>query len=738
MSGFVLFASVTALVLLPSVLIVRALFRSQGMLIDEFCRRQVEFIDNLDDRHIDAAIFLSAAVSLFLELAVIRWQGTTFPLFAFYKNYSLLACFAGLGLGYALARRNSMPLLFTFPVLSVQFVLLMVLRYGLERKTVESLWYTPFTERLNMGVDVTALLPHRVAIYAFLSIVFLLTALAFIPVGQLCGRLMGRRANLKAYGLNLLGSLLGVVLVSAVSFLWTPPVTWFVLSFLVLLAFQAFDIRVLWIGIVGALAAVVVLTWPVQPGIEKIYSPYQILERGPGNGGLSQILAAGHYYQRVHDLSESNANRATEPVLVRAANYYELPYRVFGGAPDDVAIVGAGTGNDVSAALRSHAARIDAIEIDPAIIKLGKMYHPEGPYDLNIVSPIVNDARTHMRTTDDFYDMVVYGMLDSHTLLSHASSVRLDSFVYTVEGISEARERLKEKGIMSLSFWVLSKEIGRKIYLMMTQAFDGKPPVCIQATPTRAVIFLQSRDGGLKVDEQLLMETGFTDVTDYYADPTIQTEVSTDDWPFFYMPKRVYPSSYLGMLLMILIVTVGVTYNFFREKPAFSHVAYFFMGAGFMLVETKAITEMGLAFGNTWHVIGIVIAGILFMAFLANCFVQWLNITKPLVPFVLLIGSLLIGWVISKQGGFGASMGGKLATAAVLTCPMFFSGMVFSALLSKAENIAGVMAVNLIGAMLGGLLEYNSMYFGFRFLYLLAAVLYLLAALSLYKKNGRV
>ena len=40
------------------------------------------------------------------------------------------------------------------------------------------------------------------------------------------------------------------------------------------------------------------------------------------------------------------------------------------------------------------------------------------------------------------------------------------------------------------------------------------------------------------------------------------------------------------------------------------------------------------------------------------------------------------------------------------------------------------MALNLLGAMCGGLLEYNSMYFGFQFLYWLALALYALAALS--------
>src|SRR5947209_6877191 len=69
--------------------------------IDANARESAKFLDSLPVRYLDLAIFASAAVSLFLELSVIRWQGTVFEFFAFYKNFGLLSCFAGLGLGYA-------------------------------------------------------------------------------------------------------------------------------------------------------------------------------------------------------------------------------------------------------------------------------------------------------------------------------------------------------------------------------------------------------------------------------------------------------------------------------------------------------------------------------------------------------------------------------------------------------------------------------------------------------------
>ena len=72
-------------------------------------------------------------------------------------------------------------------------------------------------------------------------------------------------------------------------------------------------------------------------------------------------------------------------------------------------------------------------------------------------------------------------------------------------------------------------------------------------------------------------------------------------------------------------------------------------------------------------------------------------------------------------------MTGRIETLVVLTGPLFFSGIAFSALLATEHRISSVMAMNLMGTMCGGILEYNSMYFGFRFLYLLALVLYLAA-----------
>ena len=687
-------------------------------------RAQGAQISAIPDQWLDISIAGAAALSLFLELAMIRWQASVFPFFAFYTNFGLLACFAGLGLGYALAGRDRIPLLAVVPALAWQVIALLSLKALLDHWELEFLGAMPVLEQLSMGLQAMKSLAQAVAIYFFLSVVFLLTAVTFIPIGQLCGRLMTRRPHLRAYGLNLIGSLAGVIAMFVASALWTPPIVWFAAALLGLLLFSVRRATSLVVGISGALVMLAALAWPTNAPALRIYSPYQMLEIGYGHRGLMNITAAGHYYQRVHDFSRPSGSDNAEASKARA--YYDLPY-LLPGAHEDVAIVGAGAGNDVAAALRGGARRVFAIEIDPAIQRSGMMHHPERPYSNPRVHAVLNDARSFLRTTPERFDLIVYGMLDSHSLLSHASSVRLDSYVYTVEALREARARLKPGGRLVLSFSMLNPAHNRKASAMLTEAFDGQEPAAVSTLYDGAVAFIQREGGPASVPDEVLAANRFT--LDEHADASLRVDVSTDDWPFFYMPRRVYPVSYLVLIGLVLLGGVALTANFIRERPRSGELSFLLLGAGFMLVETKAITELGLTFGSTWRVTAIVISGVLLMAFLANVVVERFRIHRPQLAFLLLLASLLAGWLMAGQGGFGSDTGGRIATVALLTCPMFFSGIVFSTLLRGRHAIAAVMAANLSGAMLGGLLEYNSMYFGFRFLYLMALGFYGLAFL---------
>ena len=682
------------------------------------------FLDTLDSRYIDAAIVVSTALSLFLELALIRWQSSVLEFLAFYKNFSLLACFAGLGLGYALAARDRIPLLMVVPLLGAQFCFFLFVRLEFSFLDSESTAFevNPFREQLAMGMSRGNWF-DALGLFLLLSVIFLLTALTFVPIGQLCGRLMQRRKNLRAYGLNLIGSLLGVVMMLVASLLWTPPLVWFALCFLGILLLHFRQPSPLVAGIVFSIICTIILAWwPLGPLWSRVYSPYQLVEIGTDSTtGLTLIRASGHYYQHILDLSSHHRESSHD------RDYYDFPYKAH-PVLNNVAIIGSGTGNDVAAAVRAGAGRVDAIEIDPVILLVGKERHPEKPYANPRVRPVNNDARSFLRGTEDKYDLIVYGLLDSHTLLSQGSSVRLDSFVYTIEGLREARNLLKPDGMISLSFTVLSEAMGRKIYLMMQQVFDGRAPLCV-ASEGWNTTFLISNDPNWRPPANL-MGANVKNVTAKYANSLVPASVSTDDWPFFYMPQRIYPISYLIMIALILVLSLLLVRNFVAETPRLGHLSFFFLGVGFMLVETKGITELGLSFGNSWEVVGIVFVGILTMAFLGNCLVQCLNIKRSAIAYLFLFAALAAGWLSARSGGLASTPIGRLETVALLSLPLLFSGIVFSTLLSARAYVSGIMAINLLGAIAGGLLEYNSMYFGFQALYLMALVCYILAFVS--------
>lgn len=675
---------------------------------------------NLDAKTKIRSIVLVTMLSLLLELVLIRWLASVFPVFSFYKNFTMLACFLGLGAGYAVAERKPCAPALVLPMLALFVGVITLLRYD------TGIGYLIF----SVGWLSTFDLP----VYFLLGASFILCACICYPVGQLCGKLLHSSNSLNAYGLNLMGSILGVVALFVMSLYWLPPVIWFGAMGGIMLLFVLSRDDFLPLGIASFCVLLAILAWPVQPETQRIYSPYQLLERTAKPDGLMQILSGGSYYQKVYNFAdtkrglESGADR-----YVRA--YYEFPYN-FNKTPARVAIVGSGSGNDVATALRMGAAHVDAIEIDPAIAFLGTKYHPERPYDDPRVTLSINDARNFFRTADQKYDLIVYGVLDSHTALSHASSLRVDSYVYTREGIAEAFRLLKPDGVLSISFTLVNDALGFKLSKILRDLPGAGKPLAVRVLydNSRTTAFVVKKGRAVTMpDANAFASIGFSDVSSYFAQPYPESAIPTDDWPFFYMVERAYPFTYMIALGMILLLS----YLFVRKTIGFSdpidrsYLPFFFLGAGFMLVETKAITELGLHLGGTWLVIAAAIMLVLIMAFLANLIVTRTARRLAGPAYLGLFVSLLVGYGLAISHGqwmFGPPVVQLMLSCFVLTIPLFFAGIIFSSLIGEARiNISTAFSYNLMGALFGGVMEYNSMYFGFAFLYLLALGFYSLA-----------
>lgn len=238
----------------------------------------------------------------------------------------------------------------------------------------------------------------------------------------------------------------------------------------------------------------------------------------------------------------------------------------------------------------------------------------------------------------------------------------------------------------------------------------------------------------------------FKDLTKDYIANKEPVDIATDDWPFLWMFKRSYPVSYALVIGLLTIISVFMVKKFLPAKGTEStndesgkfSWPCFFLGAGFMLVETKGITELALVWGSTWFVTSIVVAAVIILAFLANLVVSKTGKTPTVLSYICLFLTLAAGFALSYYNINFKSLGGdleRIVMTLLLTSPLFFSGLAFSSELKKSGSISIALSSNLLGGMLGGFVEYNSLFFGYRSLYLFALAMYVLALIASLKSS---
>ncbi|HEY7064792.1 MAG TPA: hypothetical protein VII06_25185 [Chloroflexota bacterium] len=480
---------------------------------------------------------------------------------------------------------------------------------------------------------------------------------------------------------------------------------------------------------VACLGATLVVT-ALAPGATR-WSPYYRIDLSPYlvpnlAGGLDpagQKLTVNHDYHQ-NALNLGDAFVRAHPDLETPHLAYELPYR-FVGEPQRVLVVGAGMGNDVAAALRHNAQRVDAVEIDPAILGLGRELHPERPFGSPRVRAINDDARAYLARTDEQYDLIVFGLLDSHTLLSSLSSLRLDSYVYTLESLQQARAHLAPGGHLALSFSASLSDsdwMAARLYQMVAAAFEEEP-VALSLGYDVSTLYV----AGPGAHERLAEDPELAALA---VDPVALREPvapATDDWPFLYLREHSLPLLPYGVMLALVLVAGGglVLLTLRQSGDGGLDAPMFLLGAAFMLLETKSVTQLSLLFGSTWLVNAVVISAILALALGANLYVGWRRVARVGPAYGLLALALLMDQVVplGALGGLDAPLRAALGSL-LLALPLLFAGVVFAILFARSSAPSRAIGSNLLGALAGGLLEYASMISGFGALGLLALGLY--------------
>ncbi len=699
-----------------------------------------------------AGLVSASFAALFLELLLIRYLGTEIPVLAYFKNFPLLAAFIGLGVGCLLASRPRLA--FRSGIASLAVLLTLVVyadRFGWREMIFPDPNLDVWGRWLIQGSIGMAsrVVGNLVAVFILLG----LAAWAFVWPGQVIGRWLASGEALARYSLDLLGSLLGTLAFAALTFAWTPPEVWLVVAAAALgVAAWLAGVRAREVAVaVAVLAGVAGLMSrrPVAPDRELVWSPYYRIDMsmrelgGQGTRATIVQLDVNHdFHQAMLDLSE-RVGSSTAPNSYGRQWWqvwrlvYDLPTS-FRPSPPSVLVGGAGSGNDVAASLRGGAGSVTAVEIDPGILSLGRRLHPEKPYDSPQVHPVVTDVRSFLRRTDGRYDLIVFGLVDSHTALSSFSTLRLDNYVYTVEGIRDAWNHLAPGGVMCISFWEGHRTwIGARLYNTIRQA-TGRAPVGGRYDGRVYLLF----GPGIR-DERapgLLQARGFT----LMADDAPDVPPATDDWPFLYANPHGWPVIYTTALVLLVLGGAGSAGWAMRgvsasaetptsapadagarsrfPRPDWNMAA---LGAGFLLVETKAIAEISLLFGSTWIVNAFVMAGVFVMVLAANAAVR-AGSGKRLDGVYILIGVSLLFWFLIPRASLSALAYWPRAAVGtgLAVLPIAFAGIAFSSEFGRRADPTRAFGFNLIGAVAGGALEALSLAVGIRGLSLLALACY--------------
>jgi len=686
---------------------------------------------------------VASAAGLFLELLVIRWISSEIQVFAYFKNFVLIACFLGFGLGCCLCNRRIRLLAQLLPWLILALIVslpLQTLRQlltsmptmigGLAEVDVSGVPSLPHTGAEWMGIlqTITIIVP-----------LFGLIAFSFVPIGQIVGWSLENSKGIRGYTVNVLSSLAGIVLYTALCFLDQPPAVWIAVAGALLVALFWRLTSVRWAA-AGVFAACVALT-AFAPHVGRVYwSPYQRLIIRPVYDRQHELVSYeirtnDSWYQQMYNLSPEFT--AQHPELFQDSpakwNPYNMPYRFFPNPPS-VLVLGAGTGNDVAAAVRNGAQRVVAVEIDPLIQRLGRDLHFEKPYSSPRVQVVVNDARSYLENSQEKFDLIMFSLLDSHTTSSYYTNIRIDNYVYTLEALTSAKKLLKPDGLLVLKFWVDTPWIASRLN-QLTETVFGQPPLTLSANQpvygTTGSFFISgSRErlrAALAGDPELLTYAQ----QHHAAVPDAPAALTTDDWPYFYQREPGLPTAVLLMSLVLL----GLGGQLLRNtgvSTASLNWHFFFLGAGFFLLEAQIISKMALLFGTTWLVNSIVISGLLLLIIGANLLVEWRKDFRIKVAYAGLFGCLLLSYPIRMESLFFASFWLKaLAATLVLCMPAFFAGIVFIRSFAKAGFQGSALGSNLFGALFGGLLESLSMWTGIRSLLVVAALLYLASWIAL-------
>jgi hypothetical protein len=171
--------------------------------------------------------------------------------------------------------------------------------------------------------------------------------------------------------------------------------------------------------------------------------------------------------------------------------------------PQRVLVIGAGGGVDVLAALHHGAREVDALEVNPAIVRLVRERQPKdgnGPFAAGNVRFHVAEGRAFVRQTTDRFDLIQMTLVDTWAATASGAYSLTESYLYTVEAFADYLERLTDHGALTITRWLWSPP--RETLKLFTTALEALERRGV-AEPNRHIVVLAlGRFGNLIVKRE--------------------------------------------------------------------------------------------------------------------------------------------------------------------------------------------------------------------------------------------
>ena len=410
---------------------------------------------------------------------------------------------------------------------------------------------------------------------------------------------------------------------------------------------------------------------------------------------------------------------------------HRIPY-VLTDEPD-VLNIGFGGGVDIFLALQSNARSVVGVEINPLMIKAGRMLMRGGYYDDFYNDPRViikmMDGRTYVRNTSKKFDVISLTAVDTGALIHSTAFILVENYLYTQEAFDRYVEILKDDGLIYVyrptqqalrvaytavqalrhigvpdpedHFAVLGK--GRwgpwRSVLVSRSPLTPEQMDVIEKRAGGRVDYLPRRRGNTR-----RFESFFASVRRdaEYRQATVGKDnyvAVTDDRPFFYQfGKGFFTSEASKLLLNILswvmaIAVVLILLPMFSPgmarkrsgRRAFEIVGYFAsIGLGFMFIEVCLIQKLVLFLGHPSYSITVTLFAILIFSGLGSITARRFVPTDMRTPLIIwgpivtaaLFYVLFLGPVLSLV--HTESLAARIVIVTLLLAPgSFFMGMPF-------------------------------------------------------------